>query len=241
MDINYIKSNFSKLGPDHLYRFLIDIITRDSLDNIEDYDVNKIYQKGAKVYIFENGVHHIYECIVEYSTEGAFMQYEWLDIIDVFKGMEIDYILNKLFIIEELFEADEETNIVPIQFEDFDINLCKVILYHSIQGRLSEKEFAIVDNHIELFDLIINPGEYIIMDIYEYDKKDKINGEVYINFTDMNGIDIKPRVRYLGEIGTACDIYPAIIDGYEFIETVGEINCTFDIEPINIIFKYRLK
>lgn len=246
MDINYIKSNFSKLGPDHLYRFLMDIITRGEFDSVDNFNVNTKYVRGSKVYVNDNGVHHIYECIVDVSTDGVFIEDEWADIIDVFRGMNGEDILNKMFITEELFNAETQVNEIEIQYDGFDPLLCKIILFHSIQGRLSETEFTIENNIIKLNELVMNPGEYMIIDIYEYDNKihsDLLSpkGYVFINFVDLNNIQLRNPVTYMGDVGSLCDVYPAIIDGYELIGVDGEVDGIFDVDPKTVTFSYKLK
>lgn len=246
MDIRYIQSNFSKLGPDHLYRFLMDIICRGEFNSIENFDPTKKYTKGSKVYLFRNNMHHIYECITNISTEGSFIEIEWSDIIDVFRGMSGEDLLNKMFITEELFNAEKETNEIEIKYDGYDPLLCKVIPFHSIQGRLSSSEYTIEDNKIILHDIIMNPGEYMIIDIYEYDNKihNEIlqpKGYVCIKFVDNNDIEIRNSVTYMGNIGDICDVYPAIIEGYEYINADGETDGIFDTEPKSVTFKYIKK
>ena len=165
MDFNYISSNFSKLGPDHLYRFLMDIITRGEFDKVDNYDPSHRYMKGDKIYMLLDNTHHIFECISSSPTQGEFVLSEWADIIDVFRGLSTDDILNKMYITEELFNAEVQVNEIPIQYEGFDMALCKLVLFHSIQGRLSETEFTIEANRIHLKDLVMNPGEYMIIDM----------------------------------------------------------------------------
>lgn len=246
MDIRYIKSNFSKLGPDHLYRFLMDIITRGEFDSVTNFNQSIRYQKGSKVYLFRNNAHHIYECVVDASTDGVFIEEEWVDIIDVFRGMSGDDIMNKMFITEELFIAEEETNTIDIQYDGYDPLLCKVIPFHSIQGRLSDTEYTLEGESIILKDLIMNAGEYMVIDIYEYDNKIHNDilapkGYVYINFVDMNDTPIKDPVSYMGDIGSACDVYPAIIEGYELSSYTGELDGVFDTQAKNVTFKYIKK
>lgn len=243
MDFNYIRSNFSKLGPDHLYRFLVDIITRGEFDNVDNFNPVRRYIKGDKIYMLKDGVHHIYECVASIASEGEFVDGEWADIIDVFRGLSTDDILNKMYITEELYTADAQVNVVPIQYDGFDMTLCKLIVFHSIQGRLSETEFTIEGNSIHLNDMIMNPGEYMIIDIYEYDNKVHPNlvkpmGVVTLNFIDLNGNPLRNPIIYKGDVGTTCDVYPAIINGYDFVEYEGELNGVYDIDPKNVIFKY---
>ena len=243
MSFNYVRTNFNKLGDDHLYKFLVDVITRGQFDDIEDLDIMRRYIKGSKVYTFENGVHHIYECITEISTEGEFVETEWADIIDVFRGMNTDDVLNKMYITEELYDAVEEVNEIPIQYEGYEQSLCKVILFHSIQGRLSETEYHIENDIIYLHDLVMNPGEYMIIDIYEYDNKYHPNlakpmGYVILNFTDLTGEEIRKPIVYKGDIGTLCEVLPPILNGYDFIEYEGEIDGVYDIDPKIVTFKY---
>ena len=247
MSFNYIRTNFSKLGPDHLYKFLVDIVTRGQFDEIDDFDETRIYLKGAKIYMYEDGVHHIYECVEDVSTQGLFVPNEWVDIIDIFRGIDTNDIINKMYITEELFEAEDEVNEIEIQYEGYSENLCRVVLFHSIQGRLSETEFTIENGVIHLNDLFMNPGEYMIIDIYEYDNKvhpDLVvpSGIVVVSFIDMeSNNEIRNPIVYKGDIGSIYEVLPAILNGYDFIEFEGELNGVYDIDAKNIVFKYIKK
>ena len=51
MDIRYIKKSTEKISPDNMMNVINDIITKSDLEVIENYDVNKLYNRGDKVYI----------------------------------------------------------------------------------------------------------------------------------------------------------------------------------------------
>ena len=66
-------------------------------------------------------------------------------------------------------------------------------------------------------------------------------GYVYINFVDANNIEVRNSVSYMGNIGDICDVYPAYLEGYEYVGVDGELNGVFDTEPKYITFKYNKK
>ena len=45
----------------------------------------------------------------------------------------------------------------------------------------------------------------------------------------------------MGNIGDICDVYPAYIEGYEYVGVEGELDGVFDTEPKYITFKYNRK
>ena len=242
-NFSFIKSNLNKLGPDHLYRFLMDLITKGDFESIEDFDPTITYHFGEKVYLYEDNVHHIYECRVSNSTLGVLVDYEWIDLIESFNSLNVDDILNKLYITEELFTADEDTREIPIKYEGFDIGFCKVMLYHSIQGRLSSEEFSIDDNIITLKDLVMNKGEYIVIDIFEYNNKihnTAVNprGYVTVRFLDEEENDIVKSVSYYGKLGDPFEVYPRFIEGYEYDRCVGEMKDIYDVDLKTVTFIY---
>lgn len=242
-NFSFIKSNLNKLGPDHLYRFLMDLITRGDFNSIDDFDPSAFYHYGERVYVYENMIHHIYECRVENSTPGEILDDEWLDLIDALKPINLDEIINKMYIVEETFTADTNTREVPIKYDGFDNELCKVMLYHSIQGRLASDEFSISDNLITLKDFEMNKGEYIVMDIFEYDNKihnEMVNprGYVTVKFVDEEGADIVRSVSYYGKLGDPFEVYPRYLEGYRYEDCIGDMKDMFDVDTKTVTFKY---
>lgn len=243
MSISYIKSNLSKLGPDHLYRFLLDLITKGDFDSVTDFDTTKTYHYNDKVYVYKDKKHHIYECRVENSASGGIRDDEWLDLIDSFNNITADDILNKLFIVEETYEAKIDTSEIPIQYEGFDIDLCKVMVYHSIQGRLSSDEFIVNESSITLKNIVMNKGEYVIIDIFEFDNKYNSNGinprgYVTVKFVDTKDVPIVDSVSYYGKLGEQFQVYPRYIDGYQYNGYSGELIDTFDVDTKIVTFRY---
>ena len=243
MSISYIKSNLNKLGPDHLYRFLLDLITKGDFESVVDFNTNKSYHYGDKVYLVENGKHHIYECKTENSTVGRIKDGEWVDLIDSFNTITADDILNKLFIVEETFTAETDTKEIPIQYEGFDIEFCKVMVYHSIQGRLSNEEFVVNEHSVTLNDIVMNKGEYVIMDIFEFDNKFhnkgvSPRGYVTIRFVDENDVPIINSVSYYGKLGEGYEVYPRYINGYRYDSCEGNLEDTFDVDTKVVKFRY---
>lgn len=244
MSISFIKSNLNKLGPDHLYRFLLDLISKGDFDSVTDFLSSKTYHIGDKVYLYENQKHHIYECTVENSTTGSLRDDEWVDLIDSFASISVDDILNKLFIVEETFTATTDTNEVPIQYDGFDMDLCKVMVYHSIQGRLASSEFIVNENSITLKDIVLNKGEYVILDIFEFDNKFHNNGVsprgyVTVRFVDENDIPIVNSISYYGKLGESFEVYPRYIEKYVYEGYSGELIDTFDVDTKIVTFRYK--
>lgn len=242
-NFSFIKSNLNKLGPDHLYRFLMDLITKGDFESIDDYDPTRIYHFGERVYVYEDNVHHIYECRVDNSTTGDIIDYEWVDLIDAFNTLNVDEILNKLYITEELFTADVDTREIPIKYDGYDKEFCKIMLYHSIQGRLASDEFTVNDNVITLKDFVMNKGEYIVMDIFEYNNKihnTAVNprGYVTVRFLDEEGNDIVKSVSYYGKLGDTFEVYPRYIEGYKYDRCVGDMKDIYDVDSKSVIFIY---
>ena len=71
MSIKYIKENLNKFDHDNLISFLFDIVIRGGLDDVDDFEENRVYHENEKIYFKdEKGNHHIYKCLVEKSTMG---------------------------------------------------------------------------------------------------------------------------------------------------------------------------
>lgn len=80
MDVKYILNSIEKLDNDSLMKFILDILTQ-GLEGIVDFDENEVYAKGDKVYMFKDGRHQIYKCIVDNSTPGPMnIDEEWSDL-----------------------------------------------------------------------------------------------------------------------------------------------------------------
>lgn len=81
MSVKYILSNINKLDNDSLMKFILDIITQ-GLEGIVDFNEEDVYAKGDKVYVFKDGKHHVYKCIVDNSTPGPMnLDEEWSDLM----------------------------------------------------------------------------------------------------------------------------------------------------------------
>lgn len=80
MSINYILKSIEKLDNDSLMKFMLDILTQ-GLEGITDFNEEEVYTKGEKVYVYKDGKHQVYKCIVENTTPGPMnLDEEWSDL-----------------------------------------------------------------------------------------------------------------------------------------------------------------
>ena len=172
MSIKYIKENLKKFDHDNLISFLFDIVIRGGLDNIYDYDVNKEYFLDEKVYIKDdNGIHHIYKCIVDKATVGDIVQGEWIDLIQSFRKPIVtdETIITEINIKEEVLVSTTNNQVV-FELKDAGINDgdYTVVVFHPEHGRLAKSDFKLIENSIVLNDefKVNNIGEKLIIDLY---------------------------------------------------------------------------
>lgn len=173
MSIKYIKENLNKFDHDNLISFLFDIVIRGGLDDVDDFEENRVYHENEKIYFKdEKGNHHIYKCLVENSTMGMILQDEWIDLIKSFRKPIVteETIVTQVSVKEEVVVATASNQ---VEFElvtpgvadgDFDI-----IVFHPDHGRLSKMDFSLVGKTIMLKEeyKVLNIGDKLIVDLYE--------------------------------------------------------------------------
>lgn len=173
MSINYIKENIKKIDHDNLISFLFDIIIRGGLDDIEDFNNEKIYHIHEKIYYKDSkGMHHIYKCKVDSSTPGSIIDDEWVDLLQSFRKPIIseDTIITSIDIREEVIVA-EKTNQKEFRLDTAGVEdgLYTVIVFHPELGRLAQSDFEVSGRTIVLNDdcIVENIGDRIIVDLYQ--------------------------------------------------------------------------
>lgn len=172
MSIKYIKENIKKFDHDNLISFLFDIVIRGGLDNVNDFDETKSYTENEKVYYKDiKGIHHIYKCIVEYSSPGMIVQDEWIDLLESFRKPIVDNetVITNVDVKEEVVIATSDNQVefmlTTVGVED---NMYTVVVHHPEFGRLAKTDFTIVGQNIILDNIyaVANKGEKIIIDLY---------------------------------------------------------------------------
>ena len=132
MDIRYIKKSTEKLSPDNMMNVINDIITKSDLEVIENYDINKLYNRGDKVYIKNKDKHRVYVC--EGKTKGDFDISKWRPYL---KKEEEKINLNQLDTFEETIVVDRDGLFdYKIKLDDFKYKNTSVAAFNSINQRL---------------------------------------------------------------------------------------------------------
>lgn len=171
MSIKYIKENIKKFDHDNLISFLFDIVIRGGLDNVEDFDDSKSYIENQKVYYKDiKGVHHIYKCIVEFSTPGMIIPDEWIDLLESFRKPIIseDIVVANVDVKEEVIVATIDRQLeFKIATAGVEDNMYTVVVHHPVYGRLAKTDFMLLGQNIVLDDMYaVNIGEKLILDLY---------------------------------------------------------------------------
>ena len=82
-DISYIKSAIDKVNEDSIIKFLLDLIGASIKDAV-NFEPNKVYEFGDKVYVYRDGKQKVYKCIVDVSTPCEMIDEEtteeWSDL-----------------------------------------------------------------------------------------------------------------------------------------------------------------
>ena len=89
----------------------------------------------------------------------------------------------------------------------------------------------------------MNKGEYIVMDIFEYNNKihnTAVNprGYVTVRFLDEEGNDIVKSVSQYGKLGDTFEVYPRYIKGYKYDRCAGDMKDIYDVDSKSVIFIY---
>lgn len=162
MDIQYIKSNISTIPQDNLIKFLYDIIMQN-IKNVENYQINKRYNKGDRVYLEENNKHQIFQCIVNRSSL-TFKKDEWSHIMEVFED-DIDEVYT-LKVHEEVHVIDANTTSSIITNLDFDEKKSSLAIFKGKHRYTSKYDFS-VSNKVITFNEPFNVGDRLIVEVRE--------------------------------------------------------------------------
>ena len=172
MSIRYIKENINKFDHDNLISFLFDIVIRGGLDDIEDFDDKKQYFENAKVYVKdEQGIHHIYKCIVKRANVGKIYHDEWLDLLQSFrKPIVTDSTLVTQLDIKELVLISDIVNQTEfyVDVDGVAEGDYTAVVYHPELGRLSRDDFSFAHKTITLKNeyKVVDIGSKLIVDLY---------------------------------------------------------------------------
>ena len=162
MNIQYIKSNISNISQDNLIRFLYDIILQN-INNVQNYESNKRYTKGDRVYLEENGKHQIFQCIVN-SSSLTFKKEEWEYIMEVFEDT-VEEVYN-LKIHEEVHVIDENTRNSITTNLDFNTDRSSVAIFKGKNRYTSKYDFTVNGKEI-LFNTPFEIGDRLILEVRE--------------------------------------------------------------------------
>lgn len=199
MDIQYIKSNISNISQDNLIKFLYDIIMQN-IQNVENYQLNKRYAKGDRVYLEENNKHQIFQCIADHSSL-SFRKDEWTHIMEVFED-DLDEVYT-LKVHEEIHIIDANTtNSITTNLE-FNEDNSSVAIFKGKNRYTSKYDFT-VENKVITFNEPFNIGDRLIVEVREVLGVTDIKGIVLY---DLAGIPYRVSVTNTGNISiTKIDI-----------------------------------
>ena len=162
MNIQYIKSNISNISQDNLIRFLYDIILQN-INNVQNYELNKRYTKGDRVYLEENGKHQIFQCIVNNSSL-TFKKEEWEYIMEVFEDTVEE--VYSLKVHEEVHIIDENTRNSITTNLDFNTDRSSVAIFKGKNRYTSKYDFTVNGKEI-LFNTPFEIGDRLILEVRE--------------------------------------------------------------------------
>lgn len=162
MNIQYIKSNISNISQDNLIRFLYDIILQN-INNVQNYESNKRYTKGDRVYLEENGKHQIFQCIVN-SSSLTFKKEEWEYIMEVFEDTVEE--VYSLKVHEEVHVIDENTRNSITTNLDFNTDRSSVAIFKGKNRYTSKYDFTVNGKEI-LFNTPFEIGDRLILEVRE--------------------------------------------------------------------------
>ena len=161
MNIRKIQANLAKLNEDNLIKFLYDIVMHD-ISNVNLFVLGETYYKGDRVYILENGVHKVYECMLpetdNFSTE------DWEHILDVYTE-EIKTV-NNFKVIEEVHIITEATRNSITSNLEFKQENCTFIAYKGKKRYAANYDFTVNDKTLT-FNKPFNVGDRVILEIRE--------------------------------------------------------------------------
>ena len=182
MDIRYIKKSTEKLSPDNMMNVINDIITKSDLEVIENYNVNKLYNRGDKVYIKNKDKHRVYVC--EGKTKGDFDISKWRPYL---KKDDNRMTVNQLYTYEEKIIVDRYGLFDhKIKLDNFKYDNTSVAVFSSITPRLRYGiDFLFTSDGVVKFLKPMNKGEKLILEIRILNGKlfNNLFREVYVEET----------------------------------------------------------
>ena len=160
MNIRSIQTNLKKLQEDNLLQFLYDIII-SNLQNVHPYENGVQYKVGDLVYIQEDGVHKVYQCL---NDTEAFNSDDWEHVLDVYEKEE--FRVSNFRVKEEVHIITEETINSIVSNLEFKGENSTFIIYKGKQRYAVNYDFT-VDDHNITFNKPFNVGERIILEVRE--------------------------------------------------------------------------
>ena len=161
MDISYVKTNTNKLSHNDLIKMIIDLIIQN-LNDVENYNVNRLYKIGDLVYLEQNGEHYVYECIVN-NTMGEFNSNKWVPICKMYNGPTLTF--NTIRIREEVYIPKSSVSSYTIKL-DFDTNQTSVAVYRGMTRFARGYDFEINKKTIT-FTKPLEANKRIIIELRE--------------------------------------------------------------------------
>lgn len=161
MDISYVKSNINKVTQHDLIKMIVDLILLNASD-IENYNVNKMYMIGDRIYLGKNNDHWVYQCIVN-NTRGAFDSTKWIPICKMYNGPTLTF--NTIRIREEVYIPTSSVSNYTIKL-DFDTKQTSVAIYRGMTRFARGYDFEINGKNIT-FAKPLKANERIIIELRE--------------------------------------------------------------------------
>ena len=161
MNIRKIQANLTKLNEDNLLKFLYDLIIQD-ISNIDLLEMGKTYYEGDRIYILENGIHKIYECVL--PETNSFSTSTWEHVLDVYKKEE--FRVSNLRVKEEVHIITEETVNGIVSNLEFKSENSTFIIYQGKHRYAVNYDFT-VDDHTITFNKPFNVGDRLILEVRE--------------------------------------------------------------------------
>lgn len=164
MSIRYVQSNYGKLDCENILRFILDLSIVE-LENVKPYEQGKIYTKGEFIYLKENGLHKIYRCKVDISSD-TFISDEWEYIMDTYDE-EIKNVCN--FIIREEVYVVTDKEDINIVVPNYKPGNSMITIYNGKEIYNQGIDFDIVENGKINFNpsVEIENGDRLIIEIKE--------------------------------------------------------------------------
>lgn len=164
MSIRYIQSNYGKLNCQNILKFLLDVLVVN-LEDVKPYTEGTEYKKGDYVHLKENGIHKIYRCKVDVSS-NTFIPDEWEHIMDIYDE-EVKSAGN-LNIREEVVIVDKD-NVDNIIVPGYKPGSTNVTIYIGKDIFIEGKDFIIDESGKITFipPTKIQIGDKVIIEIKE--------------------------------------------------------------------------